>query len=73
MHISILKMENALPDDYNFVFLRSKLTYYALTYLSRACLVQVGVVPVDEAKVTMKGRLGPGMMIAVDLVNGQVC
>ncbi|XP_020879167.1 ferredoxin-dependent glutamate synthase 1, chloroplastic/mitochondrial isoform X1 [Arabidopsis lyrata subsp. lyrata] len=33
---------------------------------------EVGVVPVDEAKVTMKGRLGPGMMIAVDLVNGQV-
>lgn len=28
--------------------------------------------PVDEAKVTMKGRLGPGMMIAADLVNGQV-
>ncbi|KAG2262506.1 hypothetical protein Bca52824_069585 [Brassica carinata] len=33
---------------------------------------EVGVVPVDEAKVTMKGRLGPGMMIAADLVNGQV-
>ncbi|XP_010543537.1 PREDICTED: ferredoxin-dependent glutamate synthase 1, chloroplastic/mitochondrial [Tarenaya hassleriana] len=33
---------------------------------------EVGVVPVDESKVTMKGRLGPGMMIAVDLINGQV-
>lgn len=27
----------------------------------------------DESKVTMKGRLGPGMMIAVDLLSGQVC
>lgn len=27
----------------------------------------------DESKVTMKGRLGPGMMITVDLSSGQVC
>ena len=27
----------------------------------------------DESKVTMKGRLGPGMMITVDLLRGQVC
>ena len=27
----------------------------------------------DESKVTMKGRLGPGMMISVDLLSGQVC
>ncbi|KAL4587413.1 hypothetical protein LXL04_000283 [Taraxacum kok-saghyz] len=33
---------------------------------------EVGVVPIDDSKVTMKGRLGPGMMITVDLVNGQV-
>ncbi|KAI4348605.1 hypothetical protein L6164_009312 [Bauhinia variegata] len=33
---------------------------------------EVGVVPVDESKVTMKGRLGPGMMITVDLLGGQV-
>ncbi|XP_034894077.1 ferredoxin-dependent glutamate synthase 1, chloroplastic/mitochondrial [Populus alba] len=33
---------------------------------------EVGVVPMDESKVTMKGRLGPGMMIAVDLPGGQV-
>ncbi|KAJ4845666.1 Ferredoxin-dependent glutamate synthase 1, chloroplastic/mitochondrial [Turnera subulata] len=33
---------------------------------------EVGVVPMDESKVTMKGRLGPGMMIAVDLTSGQV-
>ncbi|KAG9457365.1 hypothetical protein H6P81_001873 [Aristolochia fimbriata] len=33
---------------------------------------EVGVVPMDESKVVMKGRLGPGMMIAVDLLNGQV-
>ncbi|KAM6571661.1 ferredoxin-dependent glutamate synthase 1, chloroplastic/mitochondrial [Cannabis sativa] len=33
---------------------------------------EVGVVPMDESKVTMKGRLGPGMMITVDLINGQV-
>ena len=26
----------------------------------------------DESKVTMKGRLGPGMMITVDLQSGQV-
>ncbi|KAL8489352.1 hypothetical protein ACS0TY_025304 [Phlomoides rotata] len=33
---------------------------------------EVGVVPMDESKVIMKGRLGPGMMIAVDLPTGQV-
>ncbi|XP_024037306.1 ferredoxin-dependent glutamate synthase 1, chloroplastic/mitochondrial isoform X2 [Citrus sinensis] len=33
---------------------------------------EVGVLPIDDAKVTMKGRLGPGMMIAVDLRSGQV-
>lgn len=27
----------------------------------------------DESKVIMKGRLGPGMMIAVHLPSGQVC
>lgn len=26
----------------------------------------------DESKVVMKGRLGPGMMITVDLETGQV-
>ncbi|XP_024973961.1 ferredoxin-dependent glutamate synthase, chloroplastic [Cynara cardunculus var. scolymus] len=33
---------------------------------------EVGVLPIDDSKVTMKGRLGPGMMITVDLVGGQV-
>ncbi|KAK1318567.1 hypothetical protein QJS10_CPB04g00347 [Acorus calamus] len=33
---------------------------------------EVGVLPMDESKVVMKGRLGPGMMIAVDLQSGQV-
>lgn len=33
---------------------------------------EVGVLPMDESKVTMKGRLGPGMMIAVDLEKGEV-
>ncbi|XP_077218051.1 ferredoxin-dependent glutamate synthase, chloroplastic-like [Tasmannia lanceolata] len=33
---------------------------------------EVGVLPMDESKVTMKGRLGPGMMITADLQNGQV-
>ncbi|KAL5720219.1 glutamate synthase (ferredoxin) [Ranunculus cassubicifolius] len=33
---------------------------------------EVGVLPMDESKVTMKGRLGPGMMITVDLQDGQV-
>lgn len=27
----------------------------------------------DESKVIMKGRLGPGMMITADLTSGQVC
>lgn len=27
----------------------------------------------DDSKITMKGRLGPGMMIAADLISGQVC
>uniref|UniRef100_A0A1D1YMH1 glutamate synthase (ferredoxin) n=2 Tax=Anthurium amnicola TaxID=1678845 RepID=A0A1D1YMH1_9ARAE len=33
---------------------------------------EVGVLPMDESKITMKGRLGPGMMITVDLQNGLV-
>nr|GEU60165.1 ferredoxin-dependent glutamate synthase, chloroplastic [Tanacetum cinerariifolium] len=33
---------------------------------------EVGVLPIDDSKVTMKGRLGPGMMITVDLIGGQV-
>ncbi|CAH9079304.1 unnamed protein product [Cuscuta epithymum] len=33
---------------------------------------EVGVLPMDESKITMKGRLGPGMMITVDLQSGQV-
>ncbi|KAK4359624.1 hypothetical protein RND71_021853 [Anisodus tanguticus] len=33
---------------------------------------EVGVIPMDESMVTMKGRLGPGMMISVDLSSGQV-
>ncbi|CAK9188496.1 unnamed protein product [Ilex paraguariensis] len=33
---------------------------------------EVGVLPVDDSKITMKGRLGPGMMISVDLQSGQV-
>lgn len=34
--------------------------------------LQVGVIPMDESKVVMKGRLGPGMMITVDIQTGQV-
>ncbi|KAG0487915.1 hypothetical protein HPP92_006726 [Vanilla planifolia] len=34
---------------------------------SEAC-----VLPMEESKVIMKGRLGPGMMITVDLQSGQV-
>lgn len=33
---------------------------------------EVGVLPMDESKVIAKGRLGPGMMITVDLLSGQV-
>ncbi|KAJ4762097.1 hypothetical protein LUZ62_072472 [Rhynchospora pubera] len=33
---------------------------------------EVGVLPMDESKVIMKGRLGPGMMITADLLSGQV-
>ncbi|XP_064994233.1 ferredoxin-dependent glutamate synthase, chloroplastic-like [Musa acuminata AAA Group] len=33
---------------------------------------EVGVLPMDESKIIMKGRLGPGMMITVDLQSGQV-
>ncbi|XP_073139676.1 ferredoxin-dependent glutamate synthase, chloroplastic-like [Henckelia pumila] len=33
---------------------------------------EVGVLPTDDSKVIMKGRLGPGMMITVDLPTGQV-
>jgi len=37
------------------------------------CCFQVGVLPMDDSKVIMKGRLGPGMMITADLQSGQVC
>ncbi|XP_058107861.1 ferredoxin-dependent glutamate synthase, chloroplastic-like [Magnolia sinica] len=33
---------------------------------------EVGVLPMDETKVIAKGRLGPGMMITVNLQSGQV-
>lgn len=33
---------------------------------------EVGVLNMDESKITSKGRLGPGMMIAVNLETGQV-
>eukprot|EP00250_Pteridium_aquilinum_P010221 c19223_g1_i1 orf=236-5086(+) len=33
---------------------------------------EVGVLNMDDSKVISKGRLGPGMMIAVDLETGQV-
>ncbi|XP_074556922.1 ferredoxin-dependent glutamate synthase, chloroplastic-like [Curcuma longa] len=33
---------------------------------------EVGVLPMDESKVITKGRLGPGMMITVDLQSGEV-
>ncbi|PPS16665.1 hypothetical protein GOBAR_AA03916 [Gossypium barbadense] len=33
---------------------------------------EVGVLPVDDSKVIMKGRLGPGMMITADLLSGQL-
>ncbi|KAL7097751.1 hypothetical protein ACP275_10G162700 [Erythranthe tilingii] len=33
---------------------------------------EVGVLPIEDSKVVMKGRLGPGMMITVDLSSGQV-
>jgi glutamate synthase (ferredoxin) len=32
---------------------------------------EAGVVPLDETKVVSKGRLGPGRIIAIDLVNGK--
>jgi hypothetical protein len=48
-------------------------TITALIMLATPFINQVGVVPMDESKVTMKGRLGPGMMITVDLPGGQVC
>ena len=33
---------------------------------------EVGVLQLDDAKVVEKGRLGPGEMIAIDLVNGKL-
>ncbi|KAG6517239.1 hypothetical protein ZIOFF_020619 [Zingiber officinale] len=33
---------------------------------------EVGVLPMDDSKVISKGRLGPGMMITVDLQSGEV-
>ena len=36
------------------------------------CGSEAGVVPVDEARIVRKGKLGPGQMIAVDLRNRRV-
>lgn len=33
---------------------------------------QVGVLDMDESTISAKGRLGPGMMISVDLETGEV-
>ncbi|MDY7014928.1 MAG: glutamate synthase-related protein, partial [Cyanobacteriota bacterium] len=33
---------------------------------------EAGVVPIDEAKIVEKGRLGPGQLIAVDLETGEI-
>lgn len=33
---------------------------------------EVGVIPCDPATVTMRGRLGPGQMVSVDLETGSV-
>ncbi|KPL83361.1 glutamate synthase large subunit [Herpetosiphon geysericola] len=33
---------------------------------------EVGATPVDEDRIIRKGRLGPGQMIAVDLIKGQL-
>ena len=46
--------------------------YVGFRKLLSHAFIQVGVLPMDESKVTMKGRLGPGMMISVDLESGQV-
>lgn len=46
--------------------------YLGFSKLLSHAFIQVGVLPMDESKVTMKGRLGPGMMISVDLESGQV-
>lgn len=35
------------------------------------CGSEVGIVPIDDAKVVRKGKVGPGQMIAVDLATGQ--
>ena len=35
------------------------------------CGSEVGAVPVDEARIVRKGKLGPGQMIAVDLRTGE--
>jgi len=44
---------------------------YYITKDGMVCMQsETGVVPVDEAEVVEKGRLGPGQMIAVDLQDG---
>ncbi|KAJ0978810.1 hypothetical protein J5N97_014284 [Dioscorea zingiberensis] len=45
---------------------------HLLDFIVLTLYQQVGVLPMDESKVVMKGRLGPGMMITVDLESGQV-
>ncbi len=46
---------------------------YKITDDGLICLgSEVGLLPIDDAKVVEKGRLGPGEMIAVDTVAGQL-
>jgi len=45
---------------------------YYITKDGMVCMhSETGVVPVDESQILQKGRLGPGQMIAVDLLTGQ--
>lgn len=46
--------------------------YLRFRELTRINALQVGVLDIDPADVTMKGRLGPGMMILADLETGEV-
>jgi glutamate synthase (NADPH/NADH) large chain/glutamate synthase (ferredoxin) len=46
---------------------------YKITDDGLICLgSEVGLLPIDDARVIEKGRLGPGEMIAIDTVNGRL-
>ncbi|KAK9107872.1 hypothetical protein Syun_023883 [Stephania yunnanensis] len=59
----------AMAGDHDKITTMMNLLTNEFTSLPQANHRKVGVPPMDESKVTMKGRLGPGMMIALSATD----